>query len=319
MLRHQVTASNRACSNDLKSPRPGRFRIESMPAASNPEQSAAVLVVDDDMKARERLRSAFEKAGYRAYTTGDATSALRLLQKEPCDLIVIDLALSGVDGVALCKILRAQPVTSKLPLIALSDDDVESQELEAFAAGADDYIAKSTAPAEIVSRAGTHLRAAQREWALIGGNRELRFLADLGRGLLRTLEPDQLVRRVAGATYDGTGSAMCAAFVSLGEKSEAACVFDREGSAEDAALLEVDRLKNWLIAANSSSLVPLLSSDQRNFFLRDQAHTVEYVANLSFGGRSKGALILNDATHTEIYALSRHEALPRPQRPAAAW
>jgi two-component system NtrC family sensor kinase len=263
-----------------------------MPAASNPQQSAAVLVVDDDIKARERLRVAFEKAGYRVSVTGDATSALRLLQKEPCDLIVIDLSLAGVDGVALCKILRAQTVTSKLPLIALSDNDLESQKLEAFAAGADDYITKSAAPAEIVSRAGAHLRAAQREWALIGSNRELRFLADLGRGLLRTLEPDELVRRVAGATNDGTGAAMCAAFVSLGEKSEAACVFDREGSAEDAALLEVDRLRNWLTAANSSSVVPLLISDQGNFFLRDEAHAVEYVVPLRFGGRTKGALIV---------------------------
>jgi two-component system, NtrC family, sensor kinase len=262
-----------------------------MPAASNPQQSAAVLVVDDDIKARERLRRAFEEVGYRASATGDATSALRLLQKEPCDLIVIDLGLSGVDGVALCKILRAQTVTSKLPLIALSDNNVESQKLEAFAAGADDYITKSAAPAEIVSRAGTHLRAAQREWALIGSNRELRFLADLGRGLLRTLEPDQLVRRVAGATYDGTGAAMCAAFVSLGE-SEASCVFDREGSAEDAALVEVDRLKNWLTTANSSSVVPLLISDQSNFFLRDEAHAVEYIAPLRFGGRTNGALIV---------------------------
>jgi two-component system NtrC family sensor kinase len=261
-----------------------------MPSATNSDQNVNVLVVDHDIDARERLRIVFEKAGYRASTVGDATSALRLLQKEPCDLVVIDLALSEVDGLALCKILRAQPSTSKLPLIALSKNEAESQKLEAFAAGADDYIAKS-ATAEIVSRSGTYLRAAQREWALIGSNRELRFLADLGRGLLRTLEPDQLVRRVAGATYEGTSAAMCAAFVSLGEKSEAACVFDREGSAEDSALLQVDRLKSWLTSATLSSAVPVLISDQRKFFLRDEAHAVEYAAPLRFGGRTKGALI----------------------------
>ena len=54
------------------------------------------------------------------------------------------------------------------------------------------------------------------------------------------------MRRVAGATYEGTSAALCAAFVKLGDDSEAACVFDREGSAEDSSLLQVDRLKSWL-------------------------------------------------------------------------
>jgi two-component system NtrC family sensor kinase len=261
-----------------------------MPAASNPEQSASVLVVDDDKRAREQLRIAFEAAGYRALGAGDAPSALQLVHQEPCDLVVINLALPE-DGLALCRILRAQPATSRLSLIAVSDNDIESQKLAAFAAGADDYIG-SAATTDIVSRSRAHLRAAQREWALIGSNRELRFLADLGRGLLRTLEPDQLVRRVAGATYESTSATMCAAFVSLSEKSEAACVFDREGSAEDSALLEVDRLKTWLASSTSSSVVPELISDQRTFFLRDEAHAVEYAAPLRFGGRTQGALIV---------------------------
>ena len=163
-----------------------------MPSANNPQQAATILVVDADVNAREDLCRSFENAGYHAIGAADTTSALRLLQKVPCDLAVIDLALPGVDGLALCKLLRAQPVTSRLPLIILSENDEDTQKLAAFAAGADDYISRSSSAAEILSRSTAHLRAAQREWELIGSNRELRFLADLGRGLLRTLEPDQL-------------------------------------------------------------------------------------------------------------------------------
>lgn len=263
-----------------------------MPSATNPQQDAAVLVVDEDVDAREHVRSIFEKAGYRALSAGDSASALRLLQKEPCDLVLIDLGLSNVDGLALCRLIRAQAATSKLPIITLSSSDSDSQKQEAYAAGADDYIAKSSSAAEIVSRSAAHLRAAQREWELIGSNRELRFLVDLGRGLLRALEPDQLVNRVAGATYEGTSAAMCAAFISLGDMSEAACVFDREGSAEGPALLQLERLKNWLSASASSNVAPVFISDQKNFLLRDDAHAVEYVAPLRFGGRPKGALIV---------------------------
>src|SRR6267378_1986331 len=260
-----------------------------MPSATTPTQAATVLVVDDDVNMREHLRNIFETAGYRALSAGETASALRLLQTETCDLVLIDLALSEVNGLALCRLLRAQPATSKLPVITLANDDTDSQKQEAFAAGADDYIAKSSSAAEIVSRSAAHLRAAQREWELIGSNRELRFLADLGRGLLRTLEPDQLVRRVAGATYEGTSAQLCAAFVSLNEQSDAACVFDREGSAEDSSLLQVVRLKAWLA---SFSAAPLLISDKGSFFLRDDGHKAEYVSPLGFGGRTQGALIV---------------------------
>src|SRR5437660_4971304 len=268
--------------------RPLYVRIESMPSATTPKQIATVLIVDHDSSARERLCSSFEKAGYRALGAEDAASALRLLHQDPADLIVLDLEMPGVDGLALCRLLRAQPATSQLPVIALSAHDEDSQKVEAFAAGADDYIPKTSSSGEIVSRSASHLRAARREWALIGSNRELRFLADLGRGLLRALEPEQLVRRVAGATYEGTSAVLCAAFVKLNEQSDAACVFDREGSAEDSSLLPVDRLKTWL----ASSAAPLLITDKGSFFLRDDGHQSEYTSPLGFGGRTQGALIV---------------------------
>jgi two-component system, NtrC family, sensor kinase len=262
-----------------------------MPPANTSESTTTILVVDDDLDARKKLCAGFEKAGYRVLSAEDATSALRLLQKEECDLVVLDLELPGVSGLALCKLLRAQAATSKLPVIALAASDVESEKAEAFAAGADDYIAAASSSTEIVSRSAARLRAAQREWALIGSNQELRFLADLGRGLLRALEPGQLVRRVAGATYEGTSAALCAAFVQLSEQSDAVCIFDREGSAENSLLLQADRLKSWLDQSLSSS-VPILITAQDRFFLRDETHVVEYAAPLRFGGRTKGALIV---------------------------
>ena len=257
--------------------------------ASIPEQHATVLIVDDDNHARQRLRGIFETAGLDVFTAADAPSALRLLYKEHCDLVVLDLEMPGVDGLALCRLLRANAGTSKLPVVALSDSDLESRKVEAFAAGADDYITKPSTPGEIVSRVASHLKAAQREWALIGSNRELRFLADLGRGLLRALEPDQLMRLVAGSTYEGTGAALCAAYVKLDRDSEAGCVFDREGSAENISSLELDRLHTWL--GSPGATIPLLVNEADGFFLSDEEHKIEYAAPLRFGGRTKGALI----------------------------
>jgi CheY-like chemotaxis protein len=195
-----------------------------------------------------------------------------------------------VDGLALCKLLRAQPLTGKLPIIALSESDDETRKVQAFSAGADDYITKPSTPGELLSRVSLHVRTSQREWALIGSNRELRFLSDIGRGLLRALEPEQLVRRVAGATYDAIDASLCAAYVTVGRDSHAVCVFDREGSADDPSLLNRSVLNDWLRSSASAS--SLLVTESSGFLLEDDIHTTEYVAPFRFAGRSKGALIV---------------------------
>ena len=258
--------------------------------ASIARENSTVLIVYEEIGERNRLRDIFEEAGFRTFTVSDAPSALRIIHREGCDLVVLDLEISGVAGLALCRLLRAQPTTSQLLVIALSDSDSEDRKVAAFAAGADDYITKPSTPGELVSRAKSHLRAAKREWALIGSNRELRFLADLGRGLLRTLEPDQLVRRIAGSTYEGTGAVICAAFIKLSEYSEVGCVFDRDGSAENTSLIQMDRLQTWL--ASPTTATPSLVTDKEHFFLLDEVHKVEYAVPLRFGGRTKGALIV---------------------------
>jgi two-component system NtrC family sensor kinase len=265
-------------------------------------QGATLLIVDDDPQSRDRLREIFENADYRVVTATEAASALRVLKGVRCDLVALDLEMPGVDSLALCKLLRAQPLTGKLPIIALSESDDETRKVQAFTAGADDYITKPSTPGELLSRVSLHVRTSQREWALIGSNRELRFLSEIGRGLLRALEPEQLVRRVAGATYDGIDASLCAAYVTVGRDSYAVCVFDREGSADEPSLLDREALNNWLRSTASAS--SLMVVERESFLLRDDFHTTEYVAPLRFAGRAKGALIVafdrrEDCSETE--------------------
>lgn len=253
------------------------------------ENAATLLVVDDNERERERLRRTFEDAGHRVVTAPDAMSALRLLHKEHCDLVLLDVEMPGVDGLALCRLLRAQWTTRQLPIVMLSASDEESRKVDAFAAGADDYILKPSSPRELLTRTGAHLEAAERTRDLVGSNRELRFLAELGHDLLRALEPEQVVRRVAGVTYEGTNAALCAAVINLKEPRAAVCVFDREGIAGNTAHVYLDRLAAWL--ANASSASELID-DQHKFLLRDTTHAVEYLAPLRFDGQTQGALVV---------------------------
>jgi two-component system, NtrC family, sensor kinase len=267
------------------------------------ETGATVLIVDDESTVRKNLSRIFESAGHRALTASDAPAALRVLHKEACDLVLLDVEMPGVGGLALCRLLRAQAKTKQLPVVMLSASDAESSRVEAFAAGADDYIVKPSTPLELLTRVSAHLETAQRERDLLGSNRELSFLADLGRGLLSALEPDQVVRRVAGATYEGANAALCACVLKTGERGSAVCVFDREGSAEGAALIYMERLDAWLESKASSRST--LVADKAEFFLRDERHSVEYVAPLRFDSSSQGALIVcfdrrEDCNETEV-------------------
>ncbi|HYP52477.1 MAG TPA: ATP-binding protein [Pyrinomonadaceae bacterium] len=255
---------------------------------------ATLLIVDDDAGLRRSLGRTLEGAGHRVIHAGDAPAAMRKLHQERCDLILLDVELPGVDGLALCRLLRAQAATRRLPIIIISAYDDEEHKVGAFAAGADDFFTKHSTPRELVSRVGSHLDAAERERALEGSNRELGFLADLGRGLLHALEPLQVVRRVAGMTYEGANAALCAAVLVAGDVVQgsvctAACVFDREGSAEGESLLHLERLQKWFESSPSASA---RVEDADEFFLRDSRHALEYAAPLRFEGRVTGALIV---------------------------
>jgi len=231
---------------------------------------------------------------------GDAPSALRLLRKQPCDLVMLDVELPDVDGLALCRLLRAQPAMRQLPVVVFSSSDSEDRKVEAFKAGVDAYIVKPSTPGELLSRVTSHLNIAQRESELLDSNRELRFLADLGRGLLRTLYPEQVARRVAGSILEGTNAALSACAVKNNGHGLAVCVFDREGSAENAELLNLKGLEKWLASQRSSKAMSL--TNQREFLIRDQQHETEYLAPILFGGKVFGALVVAFGAATDCTA-----------------
>ena len=252
--------------------------------------TGTLLVVDDDMPTLRLLTHVFEKAGHKVLTAHDATTALRLLHKEQCDLVVLDIEMPDVNGLSLCRLMRAQTAMKQIPIIILSANDDDERKAEALDSGANDYLIKPATPFELLSHVQIHLENSRRTRALLGSNRELMFLADLGRSLLRAFEPEQVVRQVAGMTYDAAEAALCAIIVGIFQDERFVCVFDREGSAEGSDELNFNRLVKWAKSEDSSDSAFITNS--KNFFLHDKLHTVEYAAPLRFGGRTQGALIV---------------------------
>src|SRR5205823_6374727 len=102
-------------------------------SSGNIAPTATLLIVDDEASVRRRLRQIFEGAGHRVLVAPDAPKALSLLLKEHCDLVMLDIEMPGVDGLALCRLLRAQAATKQLPIVIFSTSDDENRKVEAFA------------------------------------------------------------------------------------------------------------------------------------------------------------------------------------------
>src|SRR2546430_17470618 len=94
--------------------------------------SATLLIVDDDQAARDGLRSIFETAGHPAIAVSDAPAALQLLRRQPCDLVMVDVTLPEVDGLALCRLVRTPTELKPLPLVVFSADDSGRRKVAAF-------------------------------------------------------------------------------------------------------------------------------------------------------------------------------------------
>ena len=114
-----------------------------------------ILVVDDDVKTVELVKLYLNRDGYKVLTAYDGVEALRLARESQPDLIVLDLMLPGIDGLEVCRTLRAE---SDVPIIMLTARTTEQDKLTGLDLGADDYVTKPFSPRELAARVRTVLR-----------------------------------------------------------------------------------------------------------------------------------------------------------------
>src|SRR5437764_2343093 len=112
--------------------------------------AANILVVDDDEEIRASLRRGLALEGYRIAQAADGAEALRVAREAPPDLVVLDVMLPEVDGLEVCRRLRAADET--LPIIMLTARDAVPDRVAGLETGADDYLVKPFAVEELLAR-----------------------------------------------------------------------------------------------------------------------------------------------------------------------
>jgi DNA-binding response OmpR family regulator len=119
--------------------------------------SATILLVDDEESVQKLLAYPLERDGYRVLVARDGAEALERFARDTVDLVVLDLMLPRLDGLEVCKRLRA---TSMVPIIMLTARDDELDKVVGLELGADDYITKPFSIREFRSRVRALLRRA---------------------------------------------------------------------------------------------------------------------------------------------------------------
>ena len=116
---------------------------------------ATVLVVEDEVNIANVVRIALERDGYRVLAVRTGEEALAELTRHPISLVVLDLGLPGMDGLEVCRRVRAG---SSLPIIMLTARDEAADRVAGLELGADDYVPKPFSPRELAARVKAVLR-----------------------------------------------------------------------------------------------------------------------------------------------------------------
>ncbi|MCP4231275.1 MAG: response regulator [bacterium] len=120
--------------------------------ADTSESGELVLVVEDDPSIKEIITFSLETDGYRYVVASDGEEALRQVEQEPPDLILLDLMIPKVDGIEVCRRLKNGFLTSGIPIVMVTAKREVSDKLKGMEAGADDYIIKPFNRAELLAR-----------------------------------------------------------------------------------------------------------------------------------------------------------------------
>jgi EAL domain-containing protein (putative c-di-GMP-specific phosphodiesterase class I)/DNA-binding response OmpR family regulator len=140
-----------------------------------------VLVVDDDPDLRRLVVLALHRRGFETRQAGSGEEALRLLENEVVDAVVMDIAMPGISGLEVIRTLRASTQTATLPILLMTGSGDQDTVLLALEAGADDFLAKPVRLEELVARVRAHLRISSAWTEHV--ETELRGRADVVRSL----------------------------------------------------------------------------------------------------------------------------------------
>ena len=131
-----------------------------------------VLVVDDEKDIRDLIAYNLTKEGFTVVSAADGNEALEKVKQNPISVIVLDIMMPGMDGYEVCRAIRANEKTARIPVLFLTARAAEVDQIIGLEIGGDDYIQKPVSPRVLVARVKAMLRRSEVSAAPADGSRE---------------------------------------------------------------------------------------------------------------------------------------------------
>ena len=236
-----------------------------------------------------RLQSA-EMAGCKFSWARDLAEASKSWRGKHFQMLLLDVGFLHGEEAKKLSLLQTQIEQSRAAFVVFGENADDKARRAAFETGAHDFIALDWTTPEIAWRLKFQQQNHERARRQRDNLRRSDFLAELGKSLLVTLDPEQVVSHLAGAVYEATDAVLCAAAAAVSGSTPTIAAFNRDGAAEGADEINLERLQKWL--RSEVGREAKLLTDARDFLLLDDVHNCEYVAPLNVGDRTKGLIVV---------------------------
>jgi DNA-binding response OmpR family regulator len=131
---------------------PTRPMVAPVPDWATELSEPTILVADDDDDVRDLVAFKLNAAGYHAITADNGSMALDLVHREQPDMVILDVAMPGLDGLSVCYELHSSAATAQIPVLMLSGRSRRVDIELGLTVGADDYLIKPFSPSELIRR-----------------------------------------------------------------------------------------------------------------------------------------------------------------------
>jgi len=266
---------------------------------------AHILVVDDDADVRRMLQILLTNAGYRVSLAATGEEALAYLELVTPDLVLLDVALPGVDGCQVMEHIKSNPDRPFIPVILVTGHSDPQSKVAALDAGADDFLVKPVDLAELLARVRAMLRLQRSQRSLRAEQRKTELLLHLTRELGTTLDLDRLLTQFLDRLADAVSAVRASILVLTSDQPR---LFSSTRNRPTIPLTDIlgQGVAGWVLRERQPLIINDTRDDPRWIAVNAQQRAVRSVAAVPLVREGRALAAITLVHHTPGYFSEEH-------------